>query len=152
MRRAVTLLLSAATLGAALTTGVIPAAQARTQSGAKVQLQSTSVGMILVNGRGFTLYLFARDTRNHNTCVGIKGCAAVWPALMTSGKPVAGSGVKSSLLGTIKLSGGKQQVTYAGHPLYTYVGDTRPGSTSYVGVRQFGAAWDALSAAGQTVK
>ncbi len=152
MRRAATLLLSAAVLGAAFYAGIIPAAQARTQSGAKVQLQSTSVGMILVNKRGFTLYMFARDTRNHNSCVAIKGCSAVWPALLTSGKPVAGSGVKASLLGTIKLSGGKQQVTYAGHPLYTYVGDARPGSTSYVGVRQFGGPWYALGATGKTVK
>ena len=152
MRRAVTLLLSAAALGAALVTGMATAAPARTQTGAKVQLRSTSVGTILVNGRGFTLYMFAKDTRNHNACVAIKGCSAIWPALLTSGKPVAASGVKASLLGTIKLSGGKQQVTYAGRPLYTYVADTRPGSTSYVGVRQFGGAWYAMSAAGKIVK
>lgn len=152
MRRAVTLLLSAAALGAALITVMIPAAQAANQPGAKVGLRSTSVGMILVNGRGFTLYMFAKDTRNHNACVAIKGCSALWPALVTSGKPVAGSGVKASLLGTIKLSGGQQQVTYAGRPLYTYVGDARPGSTSYVGIRQSGGAWYALGAAGNTVK
>ena len=151
MRRAATLLLSAAALAPALYAGVIPAAQARTQ-GAKVQVRSTSKGKILVNAGGFTLYMFAKDARNQNSCVGIKGCSAVWPALLSSGKPVAGSGVKASLLGTIKLSGGKQQVTYAGHPLYTYRFDTGPGSTSYVGVRQFGAAWYALSAAGTTVK
>lgn len=152
MRRAVTLLLSAAALGAALVSGMATAAPARTPTGAKVQLRSTSLGMILVNGRGFTLYMFAKDTRNHNACVAIKGCAAIWPALLTSGKPVAGSGVKASLLGTIKLSGGKQQVTYAGRPLYTYVADSRPGSTSYVGFSQFGGAWYALGASGKIVK
>lgn len=152
MKRAVSLLLSAAVLGSVLPAATASAAAARSQPGAKVQLRSTSVGRILVNGRGFTLYMFAKDTRNHNACVGIKGCPAVWPALMTSGKPVAGSGVNATLLGTMMLSGGKRQVTYAGHPLYTYVADTRPGSASYVGFRQFGGAWDALSAMGTVVR
>lgn len=152
MKRAVSLLLSAAALGSVLPAATASGAAASTQQGAKVQLRSTSVGKILVNGRGFTLYMFSRDTRNHNACMGIRGCPAVWPALMTSGKPVAGPGVNASLLGTTMLSGGKRQVTYAGHPLYTYVADTRPGSTSYVGFRQFGGSWYALSAMGKVVK
>jgi predicted lipoprotein with Yx(FWY)xxD motif len=71
--------------------------------------------------------------------------------VVTKAKPVAGNGVKASLIGTIKL-GSKRQLTYAGHPLYTYVGDSGPGSTSYVGIKQFGGAWYALNAAGKTVR
>jgi hypothetical protein len=69
----------------------------------------------------------------------------------TSGRPVAGPGVKRSLLGTIKL-GRKTQVTYAGHPLYTYVADTHPAQTSYVNILQFNGRWPALNAAGKEVK
>lgn len=152
MRRAVSLLLSAAALGCVLPAATASAAAASTQQRATVELRSTSLGKVLANGRGFTLYMFARDTRNHNACVAIRGCAAVWPPLLTSGNPIAGRGVNASLLGRIKLSNGKRQVTYAGHPLYGYVSDTRPGSTAYVGFRQFGGAWYALNATGQTVK
>jgi len=75
----------------------------------------------------------------------------VWPALISS-KPTAGPGVKSSLLGTVKLTNGQRQVTYAGHPLYGYVADDAPGDTDYIGVSQFGGAWDALTASGGIVK
>ena len=60
--------------------------------------------------------------------------------------------MRRSLLGTIKLPNGARQVTYAGHPLYTYIGDSGPGDTSYVGVSQFGGRWFALTAAGHIVK
>jgi hypothetical protein len=75
----------------------------------------------------------------------------VWPALETSGKPTAGSGVKASLLSSIRISGGARQVTYDGHALYTYSADSR-GSTAYVGVSAFGGSWYAVSAAGHAVK
>jgi predicted lipoprotein with Yx(FWY)xxD motif len=76
----------------------------------------------------------------------------VWPAVTTSGRPIAGPGVKPGLLGTITLTSGKKQVTYAGHPLYTYIADAGPGSTFYVNVAQFGGNWPALNAAGKEVK
>jgi predicted lipoprotein with Yx(FWY)xxD motif len=60
--------------------------------------------------------------------------------------------VRASLLSTIKLSGGANQVTYAGHPLYLYKGDSEPGDTSYVGQSSFGGTWHAINAAGHTVK
>ncbi len=80
------------------------------------------------------------------------GCSTVWPVLKISGKPVPGKGLRVSLLGTITLARGLKQVTYAGHPLYGYVGDSAPGRTSYVGVLQSGGAWYAISAAGKIVK
>jgi predicted lipoprotein with Yx(FWY)xxD motif len=123
-----------------------------TANGATVKLARTSKGRILVSRTNFTLYLFAKDAKNRNTCMKISGCAAVWPAYTVKGRPVAGRGLKASLLGTIPIGHGRRQVTYAGHALYTYVGDAGPKSTSYVGFVQFGAAWDALNAAGQAVR
>jgi predicted lipoprotein with Yx(FWY)xxD motif len=113
-----------------------------------VQLRHTSLGSILVSSSGRTLYEFTRDHANKNSCAAINGCSAVWPSLKASGRPTAGSGVKASLLSST--SG--NQVTYAGHPLYTYSGDNGPGKTSYVGVKQFGGTWYALNASGVRVK
>ncbi len=119
---------------------------------AKFGLRNGSLGKILVNGAGFTLYMFTKDGCNKDQCVTIKQCDRVWPPDTTHGKPKAGAGVSSSLLGTITLKGGVKQVTYAGHPLYRYSGDTTPGATDYVGTPQFGGRWYALNAAGHTVK
>lgn len=119
---------------------------------AKLQLRSTKVGTILVNGHGFTLYAFTKDANNRDACVKIKGCLGAWPALTTGGKPIAGQGVSASLIGTIKVKGVGLQVTYAAHPLYTYVGDTHPGSTFYINRFQFRGRWPALDAAGNEVK
>jgi predicted lipoprotein with Yx(FWY)xxD motif len=117
-----------------------------------VELRHTSLGSILVSSSGRTLYEFTRDHAGKSSCAAISGCSEVWPSLKTSGRPAAGSGVKASLLSSINLSGGGKQVTYAGHPLYTYSGDSGPGATSYVGVRQFGGTWYAINASGGTVK
>lgn len=121
-------------------------------SRATLDLRKTAVGTILVNSGGFTLYAFTRDGRNKDVCAGIKDCSSAWPLLTTSGKALAGRGVRSSLIGTISVRRGVEQVTYAGHPLYTYAGDSRPGETSYVDFSQFGGRWPALSASGSEVK
>ena len=118
----------------------------------KVQIRHTTIGTVLVNGRGLTLYVFTRDSRKADRCVAISGCTGVWPVLKTGAKPSAGPGVKRTLLGTIKLRNGTQQVTYAGHPLYTYIADSGPGETDYVGTPEFGGRWYALSPAGRVVK
>jgi predicted lipoprotein with Yx(FWY)xxD motif len=116
-----------------------------------VKLAQTSLGTILVNGSGMTLYAFTRDGRNTDRCLQISGCTSVWPMLTSAKKPTAGPGVKASLLGSIKLPHRSvRQVTYAGHPLYTYSGDSTPASTFYVGASQFGGTWPALDAAGRT--
>ena len=117
-----------------------------------LKLRHTSVGTILVNGRGFTVYAFTKDGRNRDACAGISGCLGVWPVVSGASKPVLGTGVRRSLLGTITLRGGTSQLTYGGHPLYTYVGDSSPGETSYVNFPQFGGRWPAVNAAGQLVK
>jgi predicted lipoprotein with Yx(FWY)xxD motif len=113
-----------------------------------VQLRHTSLGSILVSSSGRTLYEFTSDHANKSSCVTISGCSEIWPSLRASGHPTAGAGIKASLLSST--SG--NQVTYAGHPLYTYSGDSGPGKTSYVGAKQFGGTWYAINASGGTVK
>jgi predicted lipoprotein with Yx(FWY)xxD motif len=131
----------------------LPVAVAGASDGAaKLKLRHTSVGTILVSSRGFTLYAFSRDAKNKDACQKIKECLKLWPAVTTSGRPLAGTGVKRSLLGTIRLANGTRQVTYAGHPLYTYVGDSAPGQTYYVNFSQFGGRWPAVNASGHEVK
>lgn len=127
-------------------------ADAHAAGATTVKLRSTGLGKILVDSSGFTLFEFTKDSRNKNTCVSVKGCSKVWPALTTTGSPKAGPGVKASLLSSITLSGGVKQVTYAGHALYTYSESIEAGETSYVGVKHFGGSWDALSASGATIK
>jgi len=145
-RPTVALIAAAATAAAAL-----PAA-ANAAHGAKLETQRTPLGTILATGRGLTMYMFTHDQVNHDTCVAISGCTGIWPLVTSSGTPTLGPGVKRSLVGAIKLPGGQRQVTYAGHPLYTYIADAGPGDTSYVGQSQFGGRWYALSPTGRIVK
>ncbi|HET6866706.1 MAG TPA: hypothetical protein VFH80_12385 [Solirubrobacteraceae bacterium] len=149
MKRLTILFLAAAAI---LPVGISHAAtSAHAARAAKLQLRHTALGSVLVNRGGHTVFVFTRDSRNHDKCTAIAGCTGIWPMVTTSGTPTLGPGVKRSLVGTIKV-GGARQVTYAGHPLYTYIGDAGPGDTSYVGQSQFGGKWFALNAAGQTVK
>jgi predicted lipoprotein with Yx(FWY)xxD motif len=141
-------------IAAALTIAASLAAADLAQASGTATLSAhrTSVGTILVDSHGFTVYAFTRDSRNHDSCVKVAGCISVWPPLTTSGKLVAGGGVKPSLLGVIAYKGSLKQVTYAGHPLYTYVGDSGPAQTSYIGVSQSGGSWPALSPSGAELK
>jgi predicted lipoprotein with Yx(FWY)xxD motif len=115
-----------------------------------VELRKTKLGKILVNSAGSILYEFTKDGKKKDTCVKISGCSGIWVALPVQGKPSAGPGVKASLLSSIALPGGVDQVTYAGHPLYIYA--TAPTLTSYVGAKQFGGKWYAINAKGHAVK
>jgi predicted lipoprotein with Yx(FWY)xxD motif len=119
---------------------------------AKVQLRHTELGKILVNASGFTLYRFSRDPRNKDTCMSVENCAEIWPPLLTTGRPIAGAGLKKSLLSSIRLPNGHHQVTYAGHPLYMYSASTERGETSYAGFSSYGGTWLAVNAAGKSVK
>jgi predicted lipoprotein with Yx(FWY)xxD motif len=142
---------SALVTTSAFASSVSRPATAHTAHTTKIDLRHTSIGTVLVSSSGLVLYEFTHD-HGHNSCIAISGCAETWPALKTSGKPTAGPGVHASLLGTVKLSGGGSQVTYAGHPLYLYAAITEPGVTSYVGVSSFGGSWDALTSSGHQVK
>jgi predicted lipoprotein with Yx(FWY)xxD motif len=113
---------------------------------ATVAASSTMLGMILVDGSGRTLYLFAKDQPNQSACAG--ACVAAWPVDQTSGTPKAGSGVKASMLGTIKRGDGSTQVTYNQHPLYYYSGDSGAGQQNGQGIDAFGAKWFVVTPAG----
>jgi predicted lipoprotein with Yx(FWY)xxD motif len=116
---------------------------------ATVSATSTSLGMILVDGSGRTLYLFEKDQPNQSACAG--ACVAAWPVDQSSGTPKAGSGATASLLGTIKRGDGSTQVTYNKHPLYYFSGDSGAGQQHGQGVDAFGAAWFAVTPTGGAV-
>ena len=116
----------------------------------KVASASSGLGRILVDSRGHTLYLFEKDRRGMSACAGL--CTTYWPPLLANGKSIAGKGAKRSLLGSIRRAEGTRQVTYAGHPLYLFFGDTKRGQTNGEGLTDFGASWDALSPAGKKIE
>jgi predicted lipoprotein with Yx(FWY)xxD motif len=114
-----------------------------------VATQRTSLGTVLVDAKGRTLYLFEKDKPTASMCNG--SCAAVWPPLTSTGAPAAGHGVLKGKLGSVKRSDGAAEVTYAGHPLYTYAADTKAGQVKGQGLDQFGAEWYVLKPSGQKV-
>jgi predicted lipoprotein with Yx(FWY)xxD motif len=116
---------------------------------ATVGVASTGLGKVLVDSNGRTIYLFKKDSGTKSACSG--ACATEWPPVRASGKPTVGGGATPSLVSTTKRSDGKPQVTYNGHPLYLFEGDHNPGDTSGQGLTAFGAAWYALSPAGNQV-
>ena len=122
-----------------------PAAAAAT--GGTVAAASSSLGQILVARNGMTLYMFASDKNGKSSCSG--PCASFWPPY--TGTPKAGSGLDASLLGTTARADGSRQVTYDGHPLYTYSGDTAPGATNGQGQNTFGALWWVVAPSGKVV-
>ena len=142
--------LSAAALVAAVLSDTSSASSQQPSKGAFVALGKTPLGKVLVDARGRTLYLFENDKRGKSACYG--ACAAYWPPLLSTVKPRPGKGVRASLLGLTKRTDGKRQVTYAGHPLYTFVGDKRATQTTGEGLTDFGAAWDVVSATGRAVE
>jgi predicted lipoprotein with Yx(FWY)xxD motif len=105
------------------------------------------LGLVLTNSQGLVLYGFERDSGTHSACYG--RCAEVWPPLTTEGPPQPSNGAAASRLGTTKRSDGTMQVTYAGHPLYTYVADKKPGEANGDGHSVFGGRWFALKGSGQ---
>jgi predicted lipoprotein with Yx(FWY)xxD motif len=148
MKRKITLFIAAAALSAAALVAAAfgetsSAAPPQASKGALVALGKTTLGTVLVDARGRTLYLFEKDKHGKSACYA--ACAAYWPPLLSTAKPRPGRGVRASLLALTKRTDGKRQVTYAGHPLYTFVGDTKTGQTTGEGLKNFGAAWDTLA-------
>ena len=143
--------LAVAGCGSGSTATVAPAA-ATTPSGhaATVGVATNgSLGKILVDSKGRTLYLFQADKGTTSSCTG--ACAVAWPPLRATGKPTAGSGITASKLGTSARSDGKPQVTYNGHPLYLFANDHKAGDATGQGLNAFGGAWYVLSPAGTTI-
>jgi predicted lipoprotein with Yx(FWY)xxD motif len=136
----------------ALTAIAVGAAGAAAAGGGKaaVQVRATSLGRILVDSQGRSLYLFEKDKGGKSACYG--QCAKFWPPLLASGKPVAGAGAKSALLGETRRTDGMNQVTYAGHPLYRFLKDKKAGQTKGQNLDAFGAEWYVLSPAGKKIE
>ena len=118
---------------------------------ANVSLASVSdLGMILVDSKGFTLYDFHKDKGTKSSCSG--ACAEAWPPLTTEGAPSVGNGAKASMVGTTSRDDGTEQVTYAGHPLYTFTGDKKPCEANGNDISAFGGEWYALLGNGEEPK
>jgi predicted lipoprotein with Yx(FWY)xxD motif len=122
-----------------------PAGGSTSASNTPAVLKTATIGgvSVLTNATGFTLYWFAPDTSVRSVCYGT--CAAYWPPV--TGAPVAGPGV-TGRIGTISRTGGGTQVTYDGHPLYTYIGDAAPGQASGNNINLNGGLWHEVTAAG----
>ncbi len=110
-----------------------------------IELSSTTLGNVVTDGSGRTLYMYTPDPQGTSVCEG--SCLAAWPAL--KGQPDAGSGTKASLIGTIKRSDGSTQGTYGGHPLYYYVGDSAAKDVNGQGLQ---GIWWVLDAQGAPVE
>jgi predicted lipoprotein with Yx(FWY)xxD motif len=156
----VTLLLVAGALSATVVSGAALAGGRRESSSALVKLAFNAQlkKSLLVDQRGFALYMFSQDSRNKPTCYNDAQyhCSKAWRPLRSSGAPRAGHGVKASLLGTAARTDGAAQVTYNGHPLYTDAGapafalepDTKPGDVNGLG---FSDIWFAVSPTGKKI-
>jgi len=129
-----------------------PAAGSAGGSGAAsvVGTKTGSLGTFLVDGKGRALYLWEADHGSTSTCTG--ACAQAWPPLTITGPPKASGAVRGSLLGTTKRADGSREVTYAGHPLYLFAGDSRAGQTTGQGSTGFGAPWWVVTPAGKALQ
>jgi predicted lipoprotein with Yx(FWY)xxD motif len=109
--------------------------------------QVPKLGKIIVDKEGFTLYDFHKDKGTTSSCYG--ACAKAWPPLTTEGAPRAANGAQMSMISTTKRNDGTMQVTYAGHPVYTFSEDTKPGEANGNDVSAFGGQWYALKGNGE---
>jgi len=107
-----------------------------------VKVAKTGAGSVLTNAAGFTLYTFQADKGTTSTCYG--ACAQFWPPVIGTAHMAAGQNI-SGHFGTTTRKDGKTQVTYNGHPLYTYAGDTAPGQTAGNGINQDGGIWNVIT-------
>jgi predicted lipoprotein with Yx(FWY)xxD motif len=137
-----------ATTAAETPTGAVPVTGSAT-----VNVSETAdFGPVLVDGEGYSLYVFMNDTQNSGTSTCTGACAGAWPPLTTDGPPVASEGVDEFLLSTLPRDDGSTQVTYNGWPLYSFEDDTAPGDTNGQGLDDSGGLWFLVSPAGEPVE
>ncbi|HTT94867.1 MAG TPA: hypothetical protein VMF55_09350 [Solirubrobacterales bacterium] len=128
---------------ASATTGGAGGSGGATISSAEIE----GLGPVLVDSEGMTVYLFTPDKGTESSCYG--GCEAAWPPVVATGKPSAGAGAMSSALGTTRRKDGSMQVTYEGHPLYTFTGDHAAGEANG---QESEGTWFVLDESGAAVK
>ena len=124
-------------------------AGASSSGGTVITTAKSSAGTFLTNGSGRAVYLWVKDTGDMSNCNG--ACAGAWPPVTTTGTATASGGAKASDIGTITRSDGTKQVTYDGHPLYYFSGDSGPGTASGQGSDAFGAKWWLVAPTGSDV-
>jgi predicted lipoprotein with Yx(FWY)xxD motif len=115
-----------------------------------VAARPSAYGPILFDGRGFVLYAFTKDAHGRSACSG--ACAKAWPPYFVRTPPKAGAGVAARRLGATRRSDGSLQATYAGRPLYYYIGDRRPGQILCQNVLEYGGYWRVIRPTGALVK
>jgi predicted lipoprotein with Yx(FWY)xxD motif len=133
-------------------TSSTPASAAGSGSSASstvITTKTSSGGSFLTNGAGRAVYLFMADSTDKSTCDG--ACASAWPPVIAAGQPTAAGGAQASDLSTITRSDGTKQVTYDGHPLYYFEGDTGPGTDKGQGLNGFGALWYLVAPSGSSI-
>jgi len=140
---------SSSSSAAAPASSAAPAGSSASGSSTVITTKTSSGGSFLTNSAGRAVYLFVADSTNKSTCDG--ACASAWPPVIATGQPTASGGVQASDLGTISRSDGTKQVTYDGHPLYYFVGDTGPGTDKGQGVDGFGAKWWLVAPSGSSI-
>jgi len=135
------LLLSAAALATATVAAPAVASLGASHAEARSTLtaRDSRYGRILFDGKGFALYAFTRDPKGRSACSG--ACAAAWPPYLVAKAARAGAGTRARLLGTTRRADGKLQVTYAGRPLYYYIGERSPGQILCQNVNEYGGLW-----------
>jgi predicted lipoprotein with Yx(FWY)xxD motif len=144
---AVTVLALVGGIAALLALSLSGSSTSTVASGPSVAVGSSSLGKILVDRRGMTLYTYGHDKRNASVCTEV--CARVWPPATVAGATTSGAGVSRSRLRTIERADHRTQLVYGGHPLYTFSEDTRRGQ---MGGEGFLGVWFVISPAGRPVK
>jgi predicted lipoprotein with Yx(FWY)xxD motif len=146
---------SSSTSGASPTSAAAPASSAAaggssaSAGGTVITTANSSAGAFLTNGSGRAIYLFMADSKDKSACS--SACASAWPPVTATGQPTATGSVNAGDLGTITRSDGTRQVTYDGHPLYYFVGDTGAGTDKGQGLNGFGAKWWLVAPSGSSI-
>jgi predicted lipoprotein with Yx(FWY)xxD motif len=140
---------SAAAPAASPAGGSSSSAGASSSGGTVITTAKSSAGTVLANSSGRAVYLWVKDTGDMSNCNG--ACAGAWPPVTTTGTPTASGGAKASDIGTITRSDGTKQVTYDGHPLYYFSGDSGPGTATGQGSDGFGAKWWLVAPTGSDI-
>lgn len=125
----------------------MPAASGAAAAGVTIQLSDTSLGSIVTDGDGRTLYVFTADSANTSSCT--SSCLDNWPPLTSDAAPTIGHGLDAASFGSItRADSGATQVTFDGHPLYYFAGDSAAGDTNGQGVA---GKWFVIAADGSMV-
>ena len=135
--------------GSTSSTSASAAGSGSSASSTVITTKTSSGGSFLTNGAGRAVYLFMADSSGKSNCDG--ACAAAWPPVIAAGLPTAAGGAQASGLSTITRSDGTKQVTYDGHPLYYFEGDTGPGTDKGQGLNGFGALWYLVAPSGSSI-